>query len=485
MASNSNSQKQLQQAIDAIRNDQKAEARLILRDILQKDPHNESAWLWLASAVNSIEDRRNCLQQVLRINPANARSRQALSASEAAGGVSASANRSPVRPVMGSSNILSIALRVGFVILVIMILVFIFTQSATPEPPPPPTLSVAQLARTPSPTPTLTATPPFIIVKTRDIPTLEPTWTATVTETPLPSPSPTLTTVPIGNFSSFITQREQDDGNYHLYYLDASGEMTKLIDNVRSFDIAKDGQKIVFSPDSDDETVQSQLYITTLGNPGEISQVTNLERGFAHSPVFSADGNQILFVSDFDGDEEIYLLDLNSGITSQLTYNEVSDRDPAWSPDQTMIAFSSDRDSPGLTEIYRLIFVEDPPEIPEEVQVHDSGHIVERLTNDQGSSYSPSWSPDSKKIVFASDREGDGDIYIMDADGNRPRQLTVGDSAEDRLPVFTPEGSMIAFVSNRIDDRFQFFSIQSTGHDLSPLIENNQSAGKILFDPQS
>jgi Tol biopolymer transport system component len=62
---------------------------------------------------------------------------------------------------------------------------------------------------------------------------------------------------------------------------------------------------------------------------------------------------------------------------------------------------------------------------------------VSQLTDDSGSSYAPVWSPDGSLIVFVSDRGGDGDVYLMDASGERPLLLTRSDDgAEDRIRVY-------------------------------------------------
>lgn len=55
----------------------------------------------------------------------------------------------------------------------------------------------------------------------------------------------------------------------------------------------------------------------------------------------------------------------------------------------------------------------------------------------------PSWSPDGTKIVFESNRAGNHDIWIMDADGSDPVRLT-DHAAMDETPVFSPDGELIA-----------------------------------------
>jgi len=60
----------------------------------------------------------------------------------------------------------------------------------------------------------------------------------------------------------------------------------------------------------------------------------------------------------------------------------------------------------------------------------------------------PAWSPDGRTIVFVSGRDGNGEVYAMDADGSSPRNLTQ-DPAQDVHPAWSPDGRRIAFVSSR------------------------------------
>ena len=60
----------------------------------------------------------------------------------------------------------------------------------------------------------------------------------------------------------------------------------------------------------------------------------------------------------------------------------------------------------------------------------------------------PAWSPDGRTIVFVSWRDGNGEVYAMDADGSGPRNLTQN-PAKDVRPAWSPDGRSIAFVSSR------------------------------------
>ena len=73
---------------------------------------------------------------------------------------------------------------------------------------------------------------------------------------------------------------------------------------------------------------------------------------------------------------------------------------------------------------------------------------IRRLTNHPAGDGHPSWSPDGRHIAFASDRDGNVEIYVMGSDGSNPRRLT-NHSAGDGHPSWSPDGRHIAFASDR------------------------------------
>ncbi len=147
------------------------------------------------------------------------------------------------------------------------------------------------------------------------------------------------------------------------------------------------------------------------------------------------------FVSDRDGDYEIYLLIIpppggGPVVEVQLTNNEADDSVPDWSPDGSRITFASTRD--GNWEIYVMDV--------DEAMRDPSGVGGLRLTDQEGDDLSPVWSPDGTLIAFSSDRGGDSDIYVMRADGTGLRQLTDNAGIESK-PTWSPDGTKIAFDS--------------------------------------
>ena len=140
---------------------------------------------------------------------------------------------------------------------------------------------------------------------------------------------------------------------------------------------------------------------------------------------------QIAFVSDRDGNEDIYVMDTNGKNQRKLTNHPEDEDDPSWSPDGQQIAFERD------WEIYVM---------------DTDGQNPQRLTDNPAVDHSPSWSPDGKHIAFVSGSDGKAgdrkaEIYVMDADGRNPRNLTKGHSWGDFDPSWSPDSKRIAFSS--------------------------------------
>lgn len=98
------------------------------------------------------------------------------------------------------------------------------------------------------------------------------------------------------------------------------------------------------------------------------------------------------------------------------------------------------------------------------------GDIIQ-LTHNTSADYSPSWSADGSKIVFMSRRDGNAEVYKMDADGDNERRLT-NNLAEDGAPVFSPDGRKIAFQSRPSGGNNDLFIMSSGGKNLVRITRN-------------
>ena len=99
----------------------------------------------------------------------------------------------------------------------------------------------------------------------------------------------------------------------------------------------------------------------------------------------------------------------------------------------------------------------------------DDGANPLRLTYNDSSDYAPVWSPDGSRIAFVSKRDGNWEIYVMNADGTESERLTHED-ATDFAPAWSPDGKLIAFESYR-DGDMEIYVMAADGSDQTNLTQ--------------
>jgi Tol biopolymer transport system component len=146
---------------------------------------------------------------------------------------------------------------------------------------------------------------------------------------------------------------------------------------------------------------------------------------FDHEPDWSST-NKIVFVSNRSGNDELYVLDMNGpGQALPITTTSEDELDPSYSPDGSRIAYTVDVGY-GSTRIYMK---------------NSDGSGTVALTTGDGKDGDPSWSPDGTRIVFTRN----GEVWLMNADGNGKVRLTTNNEGNDADPVYSPDGTRIAF----------------------------------------
>ena len=148
----------------------------------------------------------------------------------------------------------------------------------------------------------------------------------------------------------------------------------------------------------------------SLRNPDGVDEL-RISQSPDRSPVWSPDGKKLAFVSERDGDEEIYVLDVDErgpvGEARNLTNHPGRDFAPQWSPDGRRIAFLSDRG-----------------ESLDILTVSDGGEDLRELTRNDIAEVAVRWGADGR-IVFESQPLGLSALFIVEADGTQ-QQLTHG-----------------------------------------------------------
>ena len=208
----------------------------------------------------------------------------------------------------------------------------------------------------------------------------------------------------------------------YVYISDLSQSPSPRLSDISSDEVgdwSSDGNSVVFS--------SSNLSAPGIHdrNPDGVNQ-RQISCGNDYGAKWSPDNKKLAFISDRDGTPNIYVIergiddpkcDADAESTLglyQLTDTEGSEYDISWSPDGRQILFVSERD--GNPEIYVM---------------DNSGNNVVRLTrNDKVKDVQPVWSPDGKNIAFASDLDGDFDIFIINNKGEDQKRLTNNDASD-------------------------------------------------------
>jgi Tol biopolymer transport system component len=179
----------------------------------------------------------------------------------------------------------------------------------------------------------------------------------------------------------------------------------------------------------------------------------------------------ILFTSDQDGKEELFVMNPDgsnvrrltvtpgSGAfgTPQYTYSSFG----AWSPDASRIAFTSNRPWPG-----------DPDNLSRRTDIYlmnADGTELQRLTDHEAADLDPDFSPDGEHLVFTSTRDGNAELYRMRTDGSDLTRLTWS-AGRDAFGDWHPDGTRILFESRDRDGRSGLFVMSAEGGEVRHLV---------------
>lgn len=424
-------ERQLVAAVRAAKQGNRERARELLEGVLRQNRENEQAWIWMASIVTSTKERRICLERVLKINPNNR------------------AARAAINSMVGV--IADEAVRIDF-----------DTMSREAKTPLPASVGGAQQTRTAVTTPTVGRSagrqnilPLLIAVAV----VLGLIFAATlIVPALLSSPEPTATAIAI--------------------VAETTDEMTE-VDTATSINTATPtvANRATLKPN---ESLQETFTPTVTDTPTNTPTVTATVPAInIYNLVFLAIENNFaptLYRVNGDGTGlqpmagNIYDIDLHpDGVMAYTREIEIILPTPTPSPTRTP--------DPNATQNPQEQLATNPePQIGiiHKLFLSNLNNPLDalELSNDiYSNAFSPSISPDGQQIAFASDADGDHDIYIYDIPSGTIFSVTNNDIAHDIDPDWSPDGTQMIFASDR----------ESPGHyDLYRLTVGNDAESSVV-----
>ncbi len=194
--------------------------------------------------------------------------------------------------------------------------------------------------------------------------------------------------------------------------------------------------------------------------------------GGTNEPSPDAGRGRLIFTRAGNGLEDLYTIDVSHGQNlQQVTTSFARDEWASWSPDTFKIVFQTDRSLDTLAARFQIYVMNSDGSNVSQLTFADTTRDSTGTLKDTSSSYQPAWSRNGAQIAFASNRAGNSEIYVMDANGANVVNLT-GNAAADGQPAWSPDGSKIAFATDR-DGNAEIYVMNADGSGLVNLTHNS------------
>ncbi|MEP7289197.1 MAG: DPP IV N-terminal domain-containing protein [Chloroflexota bacterium] len=456
----------------AIKMGDKVSARTKLKQVVALDQYSEQGWFLLASVVETDDERRVCLGNVVVINPKNERAQQMLdqlSGNLNAGLISGEPQLDGRSLKISNRRVLIIG---GIIGAVVILAALVFVVLPTMNTPPPPTSAVeavtaaALIAQHTTETAAVVSQGPTQTPTTSSVrPTLPPTWTPSASPppvgqigTPLPVPPEGLT----GRLTAISGILFGPNRDLPIYILDPYGKDMRPISGKDVGDqaiLTPDGSRVIFSRYIASTNSRTLRLVNANGTRGsEVNQLWGNTPPLAEvkDPTISRNGAVLVFSAiNITGNEStanLYLVSLKGLNSLNSDDNGSEATEPA-----TLDAAPADKPTSKAATV-----------APPTPTAGDLASQLKRVTlKDTGSNSEPSISPDGKEIVYVNDSRPVGedsiDLFAISPNGGKPRRIT-DDQREniESAPEFSPDGKQIAYQSMQKDSKTNDIYIMNT-----------------------
>src|SRR3989304_5956605 len=268
--------------------------------------------------------------------------------------------------------------------------------------------------------------------------------------------------------------------------------------------VSPDGKEIIFK-----STRQGNGDIWSIDSSGKNYRRLTFEDYPEFYPAWSPDGTKVSYVTHKGGIFDVWLMDRDGRNKKKLTkylskgawglrfdYNDLTEAGyyhVSWHPDGTKLALTTWEPDKKESYLTMLDFGKDiskvVEELPEEKETLPEYTLIGEKDLTGGGDwddFGPSFSPDGKTIIFASNRKGNWNIWSIGIDGIGLKQLTNGDD-DDLAPVYSPDGKEIAFLksSKELLSAYDIWVMKSDGSGARQVTEGFKVISYPAWNPQS